>query len=183
MTELDLLAEEVNVSGRTLRRAAERGTIRTRRHGPRRISVSSQETDYVRKHWSLLEAAVEVLRTRPNVRLCVLFGSAARGELRSGSDVDVLVRQRADDWRERLDLAERLEGALGRPVQVVAVDAVSASLLADAVRDGRVLVDRDGDWRRLSRHAARIKQQAEAEEARLEREAWETLEHLEELLA
>jgi predicted nucleotidyltransferase len=175
MTELDMLAEEVAVSGRTLRRAAARGTIRCRRHGPRRIAVPAAEWEYVRRHWRLLEAALQVLRTRPNVRLAVLFGSAARGELAAGSDVDLLIRQEVEDWRERVQLAERLEEALGRRVQLVQLEEAPSLLLADVLRHSRVLVDRDDDWARIRGQETEIAREARAEDARLEAAAWEIL--------
>lgn len=183
MTDLDLLADEVDVSGRTLRRAAARGTLRCVRHGPRRIAVPAGESEYVRRHWPLLERALQVLRTRPNVRLAVLFGSAARGELGPDSDIDLLVRQRTDDWRERVELARRLEETLGRRVQIVALGEAPALLLADVLREGRVLADRDRDWARLRRRAREIEREAQVEDARLEREAWDVLDRMEELLA
>jgi predicted nucleotidyltransferase len=181
MTELDQLAAEIGVSGRTLRRAGERQTIRWTRRGPRSVSVSAQEYEYVRRHWRLLERALQVLRTRPSVRLAVLFGSVARGEAGARSDVDVLVRVRGD-WREATETALALENALGRPVQLVSLEQAPSPLLADALRDGRVLADRDGEWARLKLRSRSIARAAQDEDARLERAAWETLERFDELV-
>jgi predicted nucleotidyltransferase len=182
MTEVDHLAAEIGVSGRTLRRAAERQTIRVTRSSPRVITVPAREYEYVRTHWALLDRALQVLRTRPVVRLAVLFGSAARGGARPGSDVDILVRVRGG-WRERAETAIALENALGRPVQLVDLDLAPPLLLADVLRDGRVLADRDGDWARLKRRFRSIAQAARTEDARLERTARETLERFDELVA
>ena len=101
MTELAFLAEEVQANERTLRRAANRGTIRCNREGPRKISLPRGEYDYLRTCWPLLARLVGVLRTLPAVRLAVLYGSLARGEGRSDSDVDLLVRFRDDTIRAR----------------------------------------------------------------------------------
>ena len=182
MTELDQLALEIGVSGRTLRRAAERQTIRVIRPSPRSVSVSAREYEYVRKHWSLLERALQVLRTRPAVRLAVLFGSVARGDAGGGSDVDVLVRV-VGGWREHAETALALESALQRPVQLVPVEQAPPLLLADVLRDGRVLADRDGDWARLKRRSRWIAQAAAEDDARLERAAWETLDRFAEIVA
>jgi predicted nucleotidyltransferase len=182
MSELDQLAAEVGVSGRTLRRAGERQTIRWTRHSPRTVSVSAQEYEYVRKYWPLIERALQVLRTRPGVRLAVLFGSAARGDGRASSDVDLLVHVRGG-WRERAETAAALESALGRPVQLVDLDGAPSLLLADVLRDGRVLADRDGEWRSLRRRHRSIARAAQAEDARLGRAARETLERFDELLS
>jgi predicted nucleotidyltransferase len=182
MTELDQLAAEIGVSGRTLRRAAERQTIRVTRSSPRVITVPAQEYEYVRTHWALLERTLQVLRTRPGVRLAVLFGSASRGEGGPGSDVDILVRMRGG-WRGRAETAFALENALGRPVQLVDLDLAPPLLLADVLRDGRVLADRDGDWARLKRRSRSIARAARAEDGRLERAARETVERFHELVA
>jgi hypothetical protein len=73
---------------------------------------------------------------------------------------------------------ERLEGASGRPVQLVSLDDAPPLLLADVLRDGRVLVDRDDDWPRLKASEARVRNQARAAERSLEREAWAALDAL-----
>jgi predicted nucleotidyltransferase len=182
MTELDVLAEEIRISGRTLRRAAARGGIRCARPTPKRIAISAAEYEYVLRHWPMFERALEVLRTRPNVRLAVLFGSLSRGDEDETSDLDLLVRQRKDDWRERVEVADALEAAIGRPVQIVSLARAPALLLADVLRDGRVLVDRDGDWTRLRRRALAINHEAQAARDRLQREAWAVLHHPERLL-
>jgi predicted nucleotidyltransferase len=63
-----------------------------------------------------------VLRTERVVRLAVLIGSAARGELREHSDIDLLVDLADSDWRERDRLRGRLSGAIGRPVDLVSLE-------------------------------------------------------------
>src|SRR5215210_827437 len=137
MTELDRLADEIGISGRTLRRAAQRKTIRSQRRGHGAV-VSADEYEYVRRYWPLLERTLQVLRTRTDVRLAVLFGSLARGDARPDSDVDLLVRVRGD-WRDAAEAALALEAALHREVQFVGVEHAPPLLLADVLRDGRVL--------------------------------------------
>jgi hypothetical protein len=83
----------------------------------------------------------------------------------------------------RVATALALEEALGRPVQLVDLDRAPPLLLADVLRDGRVLADRDGEWRRLLRRSRSIARAAREEGARLEDAAWETLERFEELVA
>ena len=180
MPDLDLLAEEVLVSGRTLRRAAGRGTIRCRRLGERRIRLSPSEYQYVRSHWPLCSSLLAALRTLPNVRLAVLYGSFARGEEHDSSDLDLLVRLRRDDFQARAEVRERLQAAADRRVQLVGLGEAeqSSPLLSDVLRDGRVLVDRDGDWQRLRRRERVIERRAREEDARLDEEAWSALESL-----
>src|SRR3989304_5014989 len=115
-TELGMLAEEVETSERTLRRAANRGTIRVVRKSPRwtlvpsdgyeyvrrrRPLVPSDEYEYVRRRWPLVRALLRELRPLPAVRLAVLFGSVARGTESPESDLDILVRLRSDGVDER----------------------------------------------------------------------------------
>ena len=180
MTELDILAREVGASGRTLRRAATRGAIRCRRPSERKLIIPSPEYDYVRRYWPLLGRLLEELRTLPNVRLAVVFGSVARGEDQAGSDIDLLVALRRDDSRARTEVSERLEDAVGRRVQLVGLGEAERSplLLADVLRDGRVLVDREAEWQRLKRREPSIRRRAREDDRRLEAEAWSALEHL-----
>jgi len=182
MTELDQLAREVRVSGRTLRRAAERGTFRMQRPSRRKVVLPVEERVYLRAHWQLLGALVQTLRTQPNVRLAVLFGSIARGDSSPGSDLDVLVRLRRDDHRARAELGDRLESASGRRIQLVSLEQARQAplLLGDVLRDGRVLVDRDRDWPGLQRQSRAITRRALEESVRLERDAWRVPETLSE---
>ncbi len=88
------------------------------------------------------------LRAEREVRLAVLFGSTATGENTPVSDVDLLVVRREPDWRGYAALRGRLRGALGTPVDLVdlAQAEEQPTLLADVLREGRVLIDRDGLW-------------------------------------
>jgi predicted nucleotidyltransferase/uncharacterized protein YutE (UPF0331/DUF86 family) len=169
MTHLDELAEQLGTSGRTLRRAAHAGTIRCAHRSPRRFEIDRGEREYVRRHWPLFAGMLQVLRTQPNVRLAVLFGSSSRGEERADSDVDLVVRFADPSVRGLSALTGRLEEETGRTVQVVDLESAEASplLLAEVLRDGRVLVDRDGDWRRLEKRAREINAAAEAENERM----------------
>jgi predicted nucleotidyltransferase len=151
MTGLDLLAEEVGVNERTLRRAASRGTLRGRRPTPRKLELSLDEREYVRRSWKLLATLRAALRTEHNVRFALLFGSAATGMDTPGSDVDVLVEMRDASFERVVDLGTKLTRLAGRPVDVVALDHAEAdpAFLAQAVADGRVLIDREELWPRL----------------------------------
>jgi predicted nucleotidyltransferase len=182
MAELDLVAADFGVSGRTLRRAAARGAIRLSRPSPHKVVLAATERRYIRTHWPLLDQLTRTLRTEKNVRLAVLFGSAARGDDRYGSDIDLLV-ELADYGRGGLPLARiglKLESLLERPVQLVSVlDAeTSAVLLSEAIADGRVLIDRDDRWSRLKRRERTLRRRAREDETRAQAEAWEALEKL-----
>ncbi len=107
----------------------------------------------------------DALRTEPNVRLAVLFGSQATGTGTERSDVDLLVALVEPSASRVAELAGRLERRIGREVQLVRLqDAEPApGLMADALERGRVLVDRDGRWPRLHSGAEAWRARAQVE--------------------
>lgn len=173
MTELAILAREVGVNERTLRRAAAEGSLRGARPSPRTLTMSLSEREYVRRSWRLLSTLRSALRTEHNVRFALLFGSVARGTDAPGSDVDVVVALRDPELERVVGLATKLTAAAGRRVDVVRLEDAETepSFLADVVADGRVLVDREGLWPQLQdrepslRRAARRGQAERADAA------------------
>jgi len=103
---LRTLARHLDVPERTLRRAAAEGLVRGRRTSERRDQTSLSEEAYLRRHWPLLRELRAALRTEPNVRLAVLFGSLASGRGSERSDVDLLVELGVLQAHE-LDVAPR----------------------------------------------------------------------------
>lgn len=156
MGELQELAREIGADERTLRRAVGAGGVRCRRPGPRRLEVSPEERRYLRDHWDLISRLRKALRTEPNVRLAVLFGSTARGGDTPESDIDLFVTMRDPSLSGTVAVGSRLRYALDREVQLVPIEDArnTPTFLAAILRDGRVIVDRDGEWRglRLRRH-------------------------------
>jgi predicted nucleotidyltransferase len=127
-----------------------------------------QEALYLERSWPPLQSLIGELRTLPNVRLAVLFGSLARGDVREQSDIDLLVRFAEPGLGARGQLIKRLEQAMGRRIQLVEYEDANPLLLADVVRDGRVLVDRDADWAKLLADAPALDKAAEAARGELE---------------
>jgi predicted nucleotidyltransferase len=163
MITLADLARELDVDARTMRRAATDGTIRCERASPRRQSVDQDEYRYAVAHWPLLAKLRQLLRTEPNVRLAVLYGSTARGTETPSSDIDVLVALGEDRPEAAVKLATRLERGLGREVDVGRLNRVrnrSPLLLLQVIDEGRVVLDRDGVWEDLRTQRAEIKQHA-----------------------
>jgi predicted nucleotidyltransferase len=70
----------------------------------------------------------KVLSLRYPLRRLALFGSWARGDAREDSDVDVLVEVDPSIGLRIVDLAEELEQALGRRVDLVSRRAIKPSL-------------------------------------------------------
>lgn len=167
---LRVLARHLEVPERTLRRAAAQGLVRGQRLGARRFKTTLREEVYLRRHWPLLSGLRGALRTEPNVRLAVLFGSFATGADAASSDVDLLVVLRDCAPGVVAALSGRLADRLGRDVQLVRLEEAERSpgLMLDVLADGRVLVDREGLWPRLKARERRWRRQAAAEDAPLE---------------
>jgi predicted nucleotidyltransferase len=173
MTELELLADQVGASERTLRRAVGQGTLRAEWPTPRRLTISTAEKQYVRRSWPLLATLRAALRTEPSVRFALLFGSAARGEDKAQSDLDLLIEMRDPSLERVVDLSAKLEGLAGRRVDIVLLEDAERDprLLGDAVRDGRVLVDREDLWAELGERKDSLMRQGREQDRHRARKA------------
>jgi len=142
------------------------------------------------KIWRWLPTAWRAARWLPTIKRrivrrfhpdrVVLFGSQARGKAGARSDIDLLVRIERKHDLALARLALRLSDRIGRRVQLVSLEdgEKSSLLLADVLRDGRIVIDRDGDWSRLRRRESAITRDARRRSDELERAAWATLESL-----
>lgn len=90
--------------------------------------------------------ALEVLNVYP-VRRAALFGSAARGDMSAGSDIDMLV-EFLPDTRGILffSLQADLEDAFNRPVDLITFDALQheakEQFKKDVLQDVRIIYER-----------------------------------------
>jgi predicted nucleotidyltransferase len=183
---LEQLAHEVGVHERTLRRAAGGGLIRVRRPSSRRLSLSDLEKAWVRAHWPLVGELLAVLRTEPNVELAVLFGSVARGtDVKDISDVDLLVELRRPSPGALEALRHRLAEGLRPDVELVPLRAAlhDPQLLAEVLRDGRPLVDREHVWPGLQAQQGRTQAQADRAGRELHKEAHAAIGYFQRLAA
>ena len=90
-----------------------------------------------------LENVRHVLDGRDDVRLAYVFGSVARGRARPRSDVDVAVLFEADpEPRVMDDLAEELEDAAGRRIDLVDLATAPPLLAHQVVSTGTCIVCR-----------------------------------------
>lgn len=98
------------------------------------------------------DALATRLRAEADVQVAALFGSAATGALRPGSDVDVYLRLARDArWplSRELALATDLGALVGREIDLVVEDRARTSVLLrrDVARDGVLLFEREpGAW-------------------------------------
>ncbi|MFI5008706.1 MAG: nucleotidyltransferase domain-containing protein [Solirubrobacterales bacterium] len=166
MESLRRVAVELSIPERTLRRAASEGLVHGERVSQRRFRITFREEAYLRGHWKLLRALRAALRTEPNVRLAVLFGSTATGSDHGRSDVDVLVVLHDPSIGRLAELAERLSPRIGREMQLVRLSEAQTSpvLMVDIIDHGRVLVDRDDLWAGLGEAAPRWRRLARSAE-------------------
>jgi predicted nucleotidyltransferase len=95
---------------------------------------------------ALIERLRAVLQRFPAVRLAAVFGSAARGDERPGSDVDVALLLSPDTPDLRLELEAELGRAAGREIDLVYLDTAPALLRFEIARDGVLLAGRRDDW-------------------------------------
>ena len=173
MSPLELLAQDVGVSERTLRRAVSQGALRGSRSSPRKLEMPLTEQQYVRRSWSTISLLRSALRTEHNVRFALLFGSFATGTDTPNSDVDVLVALQDLSLQRLVGLKAKLTDVLGRQVDLVVLDDAERepSFLAHALAEGRVLVDRDKRWHGLRAQKTRLRQRGSRLDAQRVRSA------------
>ncbi len=169
MGAIQELAADLAVEERTLRQAASQGTLRASRDGSRGLQFASGERNYLRTHWPLLSELRGALLPKHGVRLAVLYGSLARGDEDSDSDLDVLLSLADDRLSAYFELAVHLERVSGRRADIAHLARVEAQapLLLDRVLDeGRVLIDRHGQWEQLNERRSVIRARARRSHSR-----------------
>ena len=99
---------------------------------------------------------------------------------RPDGDIDIAVALTDDDRVRRDELQERLAIRLDRDVQLLSIADAGRepSLLADIVRDGRVLVDRDDRWRSIADDRRVLQRRADVDRRRRRRSV---IDHLDDL--
>jgi len=90
------------------------------------------------------QAIIQVLQEEPDVKLAILYGSAARDRMRANSDVDVALLCASPLQPERkLQLAMHLYQTLQRQVDLVDLSTLSGTLLKQVLCHGRLLIKND----------------------------------------
>lgn len=96
----------------------------------------------------LSEATVEIiisfLKERLNPYLIILFGSAARGEMHAGSDVDIaFLSDMVCDETELFFIAQELAVKLNRDVHLINLNAVSSVLQAQVINKAEIIFEQE----------------------------------------
>ncbi len=82
-----------------------------------------------------------VLQDLPELRLAILYGSAATGKIRADSDVDLaLLFDHPVGPDQKMELITRLESELRRDVDLVDLFLLNGTILKQILSKGRVLV-------------------------------------------
>lgn len=123
-------------TGKALSAAERMRRYRVRRRAAGLRAVAAWAPSRIRDQ---VMAKADLIRTLAKAHGAVsieLFGSAARGEDRPDSDIDVMVE--LEEGRSLLDLiglSDDLEAALGRRVDTVSKSAMKPRVLARALKD------------------------------------------------
>lgn len=89
-----------------------------------------------------IESCVKaVLCAELGLKLAILYGSAVTRKMRAGSDIDIAVLfDRPLSVEQKMMLMSRLERKLQRDVDLVDLFSLSGTILKQALRQGRVLI-------------------------------------------
>ena len=91
-------------------------------------------------------AILHVLEQFPEVKLAFLFGSAARGQLTSRSDIDVAVAAETRlPLETRLAMAVQFSKALHREVDLIDLQDVTGEILQQSLCQGVKLLQKDAE--------------------------------------
>lgn len=136
---------------RALRDLERIGVITTEtigRAGAHRVNEGHEAIAPLRMLASPIEMLTRVLgNTAPDVDAVILFGSVARGEAHTGSDIDLLVVA-PEQWDGRADLQQQIHERLGNDCDVLHLTREDFArppeerepIVAEVLRDGLALV-------------------------------------------
>jgi len=96
---------------------------------------------------SIISQIVYALRSVASLELAVLFGSVARDEADTSSDLDVAVRYaKALDAEQKLTLIEALADVSGRPIDLIDLRVAGPIVAREALTSGKRIFGTDEIW-------------------------------------
>jgi predicted nucleotidyltransferase len=102
----------------------------------------------------LLEPIRSILRQHPNIKLCILFGSAAAGRASANSDLDIAVAaQQPLSGDEYLELMAAFSSATHREIDLLDLLSATGEILKQALSKGVIIQNLDKELcaRQISR--------------------------------
>ena len=103
----------------------------------------------------LLESIRFVLIQHPNIKLCILFGSAAAGRASSNSDLDIAVAgYQPLSGDEYLELMAAFSSATHREIDLLDLSTAAGEILKQALSTGVVIQNLDKEL--YARHISRM---------------------------
>lgn len=100
--------------------------------------------DTLSKPTDISQAVADTLAGEIGIKVAIIYGSAAAGKMRPGSDVDVAVLfDRPLDMDARLALWGRLTDAVRREVDLVDLHDLGGEILHQILAKGRVVIKND----------------------------------------
>ena len=103
----------------------------------------------------LIETIRAVVECRSEVDVCILFGSAATGELTAESDIDIaLCGERSFGADSLVEIGLELESRLGRAVDILDLARLDGLILREVLSTGRKILNRRPEL--LAHHIKRM---------------------------
>jgi len=103
--------------------------------------VITQKTEQVQ---TVCRTVTETMAGMDGIQVVIVYGSAATGNMRTGSDVDVAVLfEKPLDMEMRLAVWDRLTDALKCEVDVVDLYGLGGEILHQILTQGRVVIKND----------------------------------------
>ena len=106
------------------------------------------------QHLNLQAEILAAIGAQPNIGVlaAILFGSLATGVGRAGSDLDLAVDAgRRLTTAEKMALISELAGRIGRPVDLVDINAIGEPLLGQILHHGKRILGSDTRYANLLR--------------------------------
>lgn len=104
-----------------------------------------------------LKEKIEPIARKFNLKLAVLFGSVARGNIGSGSDIDIaivadsLIFEVPELYRDFMGAFEPIENHYRRDIDLVQIDSMNIILLKQILREGVLLYEYEWQYYNLQR--------------------------------
>ncbi|MHC4874364.1 MAG: type VII toxin-antitoxin system MntA family adenylyltransferase antitoxin [Planctomycetota bacterium] len=102
------------------------------------------KNDVVRADSLLIEKVREAVSSFPEISLCTVFGSAAKGKLKSSSDMDISVTAKHPLTAQlKIDLIGKLASVCGRSIDLIDLQTARGPIFQEALSGGILILKKD----------------------------------------